>query len=260
MRRETINIENILVTGSRRPVSDEAVDRLAESIRRIGLQHPVSVRYVEEYETSDGEVVNGAAILVAGRHRLEACKKIGLSEIECTVDDWTEDQARMWEIAENLHRAELTALERSEQIAEWVRLADLISSQVATKMERGRPEAGVNKAARELGISKDDAHRSMKVAGLSDEAKAAAREAGLENNRSALLSAASAPDPVARIGEVTAAKAPKPFKLAADPTCDVQANEAQVARLMSAWNAAGPDARQEFLARIDQPIMDRRFA
>jgi hypothetical protein len=259
MRRETINIDNILVTGSRRPVSDEAVDRLAESIRRIGLQHPVSVRYVEEYETSDGEVVNGAVILVAGRHRLEACKKIGLSEIECTVDDLTEDQARMWEIAENLHRAELTALERSEQIAEWVRLAGKLFQDETVSGGRGN-EGGVRKAARQLGVNHVDAHRSMKIAGLSDEAKAAAREAGLENNRSALLSAASAPDPVARIGEITAAKAPKPFKLAADPTCDVQANEAQVARLMSAWNAAGPDARQEFLARIDQPIMDRRYA
>ncbi len=30
----------------------------------------------------------------------------------------------MWEIAENLHRAELTALERDEHVAEWIALAD----------------------------------------------------------------------------------------------------------------------------------------
>ena len=30
--------------------------------------------------------------------------------------------ARLWEISENLHRADLSALERAEQIAEWVAL------------------------------------------------------------------------------------------------------------------------------------------
>lgn len=83
------------------------------------------------------------------------------------------------EIAENLHRAELTALERDEQVAKWVQLsAERISSQVETKIERGRPEGGVSAAARDLNISKPDAHRAVKVASLSDEAKEAARETG----------------------------------------------------------------------------------
>ena len=45
------------------------------------------------------------------------------------------------EIAENLHRADLTALERDEHIAEWIRLADLQSAQLAqieTKRADGR--------------------------------------------------------------------------------------------------------------------------
>ena len=32
--------------------------------------------------------------------------------------------ARLWEIAENLHRADLTALERDRELAEWIRLTD----------------------------------------------------------------------------------------------------------------------------------------
>ncbi|MBM3576914.1 MAG: hypothetical protein FJX40_04440 [Alphaproteobacteria bacterium] len=122
----------------------------------------------------------------------------------------------MLEISENLHRAalerdehiaewirlaeknekgvssqvatKLTALERDEYIAEWIRLAEKkakgISSQVATKSKSdsnpngaGRHDSGVRKAARELGIGKDEAHRATKVAGLSDEAKQAARSA-----------------------------------------------------------------------------------
>jgi hypothetical protein len=62
------------------------------------------------------------------------------------------DQVRLWEIAENLHRAELSVLERSEHIAEWVRITDLISSQVVTNSKTeanpkgsGRKESGINK-------------------------------------------------------------------------------------------------------------------
>jgi len=43
-----------------------------------------------------------------------------------------------------------------------------------TKGGRGKSE-GVRKAARDLGIDKDDAHRAVKVASLSDEAKEVAR-------------------------------------------------------------------------------------
>lgn len=88
-----------------------------------------------------------------------------------------EIDAELWEIAENLHRAGLTALERDEEVARWIELTEAkpISSQVATKFSaRGRPESGINAAARELGIDKDDAHRAVKVASLSDEAKQAA--------------------------------------------------------------------------------------
>lgn len=57
-------------------------------------------------------------------------------------------------VSENLHRAELSALERDEQIAKWIALADKkrISVQPAPKSTRERPESGVNAAARELGI------------------------------------------------------------------------------------------------------------
>jgi hypothetical protein len=40
---------------------------------------------------------------------------------------------------------------------------------------------------------------------------------------------------------------------------DEEACENQVAALMSAWNKASAEARQEFLDRIDTPIMDGRF-
>jgi hypothetical protein len=79
-------------------------------------------------------------------------------------------ERRRWEIAENLHRSELTALERDRHVAEWIRLteeSDRISAQPEPKKNgRGRPESGVRRAAREIGVEKEDARRAVKVASL----------------------------------------------------------------------------------------------
>ena len=107
-----------------------------------------------------------------------------MQSIDCFCFDVDDEAARMLEIAENLHRAELTALERDEHIAEWINLAEKkakgVSGQLDQKLSRrgrdgeGRPQGGIRAAARELGIDRDDARRATKVASLSDEAKAVA--------------------------------------------------------------------------------------
>jgi ParB/RepB/Spo0J family partition protein len=230
-------------------VNAAAVKRLADSIDKIGLRHPITVR-----EKGDRYV------LVAGRHRIEAYKKMDIEHIPATIVKMTNDDARLWEIAENLHRAELTKLERDDNIAEWIKITERVSSQVGKKLE-GRPEGGVNAAARELGIPKNDAYRAVQVSSLSDEAKDAARETGLDNNRSALLDAASKPTVAEQVAEIHRrhTDGPKVIKLAEDPLNDAEAAEKQVAALMSAWNKAGHVAREEFLCRIDRPLMDVRF-
>src|SRR5690606_34136961 len=132
--------------------------------------------------------------LVAGAHRLAAAKKLGWEDIDCVLVNMDEIDRKLWEIAENLHRSELTAKERAEQIAEWVKLAEEkrkrqqeISAQLAQKKNgRGRPESGVAAASRELGMKRDTVRRAVKIAGMSDEAKEAAEQAGLADNQSAL--------------------------------------------------------------------------
>ena len=80
---------------------------------------------------------------------------------------------RMWEISENLHRAELPEVDRARLIAEWCRLVGSdISGQLAQKIGRGRPEGGVSESARQLGLDKEDVRRACKVASLSPEAQA----------------------------------------------------------------------------------------
>lgn len=244
-----ITIADIDIPDERREVNSASVKRLADSIEKIGLRHPITVR-----EKGDRYV------LVAGRHRIEAYRRLEREHIPASIVKMTNDDARLWEIAENLHRAELTKLERDDNIAEWIKITEKLSSQVATKGLGHRPEGGINAAARELGVDKDDAHRAVRVASLSEEAKDAARETGLDNNRSALLEAAGKPTVAEQVAAIHQRHTAKVVRLADDPLNDMESAEKQVTALMAAWNRAGKEARDEFLLRIERPVMDQRFA
>jgi hypothetical protein len=69
------------------------------------------------------------------------------------------------EVSENLHRADLTKLERAEHTAEWVKLTEEkhskeVFGQPAQKPNRGRPEGGLSAAVKELGIERTEARRT----------------------------------------------------------------------------------------------------
>ena len=248
---EQHRVADIHIGERQRRLDDEAVQRLMASMAEIGLRTPITVRVVPFAVMPDGEEMEDALSLVAGAHRLEAAKRLGWEKIDCIVVDDSDVEAQMWEIAENLHRAELTALERSEHIARWIKLEEErqeVSSHVATK-PAGRPAGGVRAAARELHVDKDDAHRAMKVAGLTEGAKEAAREMGLDDNRKALLRAAKEP-----------AERQETVIRTYDPLDDWQSVDKQVSALMSAWNRAGPEAREKFLEQIDRPLFDKTTA
>ena len=63
-------------------------------------------------------------------------------------------------VVEGVNKA---AKSMSEKLAEE---QDGISPQVVGKKERGRPQGGVEAAARELNINREDARRAVKVASL----------------------------------------------------------------------------------------------
>lgn len=259
---EFLDVDAIETHGRLRELRDEGVDMLVGSLEAVGLRTPISVRYYDERPASvpPGET-DDALILMTGAHRLAAAKRLGWEKIECFVYyDGDEIDAQLWEIAENLHRAELTALERDEQVALWVKLN---RGRIVTDCDNSKPgpKGAERKAAKELGIDRMSVNRAVKVASLSDEAKQAARDAGLDDNRSALLDAAkhdSIADQVAAIRDRAAARHVP--QVADRPLRDVEALERQVRALMSAWNKASPEARQEFLARIDTPVFGRSAA
>src|SRR5262249_47234281 len=85
------------------------VDALAESMASIGLQTPISIWAPDDY----------TVILVAGRHRLAAAEKLGWVSIDCVfVNDLaTEIDRELWEIDENLCRAQLTPTQHAQHLA-----------------------------------------------------------------------------------------------------------------------------------------------
>ena len=197
-----VPVDKIRPSERARSLCEKTVDSLAESIKAIGLQTPISV-----WNDSDGR--NERYVLVTGLHRLEACRRLGTGIIDAWIIDLDETERRLWEIAENLHRAELTAEERADHVNEWVKLtekrqADGISAQLEPKLAkdgslRGRPQSGINVAVRGLGITRAEAQRAVKIAQLTPEAKAEAGALGLDDNQSALLKAAKAPSKEAQI-------------------------------------------------------------
>ena len=255
MARDVMHVllDEITVSDKHRPVDPEAVLKLAKSIKSIGLQYPITVRSK-----------TGAFELVAGRHRVEAHRALGLERIPANVVRWTDLDARMWEISENLHRAELTTIQRAEQVAEFVRLAkekreaDKPAQVAQVSGGRGN-EGGDSLAARELGIDREEVRRAQKIDAISDDAKEAAREAGLDNNQSALLSIAKEPveRQVERVAEIKAAGRVNDLP----PVKEWEDVEHEQRRsLLNAWNRASPNVRAWFRENIvDQPIMDGRF-
>lgn len=111
---ERIPLRTLKASGQPRPLITEAVDKLAASIREVGLIQPISVRCVP---VMDGGVAVDGYQIVAGHHRVAAARALGWTEIDAIIVDAGEHlQAELIEIDENLCRAELTASQRAQAI------------------------------------------------------------------------------------------------------------------------------------------------
>ncbi len=178
-----IPITKIKVVGKRRAVNPTKVKGLVELMRTIGLRVPLSVRPLKS-----------GPELVTGRNRLEAAKILKWKTVPCVEIRGGKVVAEMWQIAENLHRAGLSPIEESEQIARWVKLRNSLnqtSDQHAPKKGPGRPEGGKAAAARQLpvpgeteGARRKHIERGLKIDGLHPDVKAAAIKAGFDKKGS----------------------------------------------------------------------------
>lgn len=252
MEVQRIKMAETMLSGMARKRDAAHVEALADSMNRIGLLNPITV--MRANYTARGRADNPGFRVLAGGHRYEAAKMLGWEEIDAFVVECSEDDAksqRMIEITENLHRAELTAGERARLIAEWTELTGEKVRQLDAPAVGGKQphEQGIRKTARELGLSEPDVRRCMKIASLSPEAQAVAVEEGLDNNRSALLDAAKHQEPEAQVQALLERKA---IKMAPAPKDDFEAREAWLDKMLTLWNKASQDWREEFKRRIGE--------
>ncbi len=106
MNIQEIPIDSIHVAKDRQLMDASTVPALAESIKSIGLQAPLGVR-----ANGDGHS------LVWGWKRLQAVKSLGWKVVPASIVTLDDLHAALAEIDENLCRAELTAAQRSKQLA-----------------------------------------------------------------------------------------------------------------------------------------------
>lgn len=93
----------------RRP-DEQTVARLADSIKAVGLLHPIVVRPAKVPDR--GITVDGYH-LVNGANRLEACRRLGWETIPAIVTTLDELHCQLAEVDENLCGARLTPSERA---------------------------------------------------------------------------------------------------------------------------------------------------
>jgi len=206
-------------------------------------------------------IVDGKPRLVFGRHRLAAAKKLDWPKIDCQVIEADDLQAEMIEIAENLHRAELSVLERAEQIARWARLAkerDAPKAQLAPSHTGGRPDEGINAAVRDLGIERTAVQRAMKIDALPDEVKAEAKALRLDDNQSAMLAAAKATDPAASLLQHAQRRRSTPEELA-EKKADREARERykeEKRRREEEWEASAKAAATMLIGYLPERLTE----
>ena len=113
---DDICVEDVVVLDGRRGLNEKTVTALVQSMTEIGLKTPITVRLVDMIV--DGHDTHNAPVLVTGRHRLEAARRLGWHKIDSwIVPDEDEIDAEIWEIDENLIRSELSPAEQAQHLA-----------------------------------------------------------------------------------------------------------------------------------------------
>src|SRR3954467_3188725 len=110
MMLTTIPIAQVQIDERLRGLNEKQVTRLVESIREIGLLNPITVW---EKPDAEGNMVEPDYGIVAGAHRLEACKRLGYTEIAAIVVDLPDLKRQLAEVDENLAGPTLTKAERA---------------------------------------------------------------------------------------------------------------------------------------------------
>ena len=119
----------------RRTFSDDAILRLADSIRQYGIIQPLTVRALFYQPAADGsDSQNQKYELVAGERRLRASKLLGLTEVPCIVIEADCQTSAEIAIIENLQRENLNMFEQGAAIASLIDIYEFTQEKIARRL------------------------------------------------------------------------------------------------------------------------------
>lgn len=263
-----IHVGMISALGRMRDVDPKQVEALAESIKEVGLLNPITVYKCQIIR--NGLSVDGFG-LVAGAHRLEACKRLGWSEVPAVVVELDDLDRIIAECDENLCASKLTAAELAMFTAKRKEAYEAKHPETRPTNEGGEGRAAATRrqlgddiaprftadTAAKTGKSERavqrDAERGEKISTAAlAMVKGTALDTGAYLDKLKSVPQAKQPAKVqADLAELNRPKAKPAAPVAVqEPQDDYEVMERQVAALMAAWNRAGADARAEFLTRI----------
>jgi ParB family chromosome partitioning protein len=267
----TIPVEMIEPGQRLRGLSEAQVVGLMNSIGDVGLLNPITVCAREIVR--GGMMVQGYG-LVAGAHRLEAVTRLGLVDIAANVVTLSDLECQIAECDENLCGTTLSKAERAIFVKRRKDAYEALHPETRNGGDRRGPDRQVGelktsdrftadtaaKTGQSERVVQRDAERGSKI---SEKALSLVKGSKLDNG-TYLDKLKKVPD-AEQVAKVRSdlnnqSGIARRIKIADAPLSDGEAREAQVAALMSAWNKASQEARQDFLARIDVPVMDRSAA
>lgn len=136
-----LDVAKVRVVGGEREDSERERDELYLSVKQLGLLQPIVV--VEDPDTAD------AYRVIAGRRRLDAVKRLEWQYIDATIRTFSEAEAEMAELAENLHRVDLEPARRDRSISRFHQLYEALHPELIEQkkeVEEAR-QANIGQAA-----------------------------------------------------------------------------------------------------------------
>lgn len=118
---------------------EEELASLAESIREVGILQPVLVR-----RSGDGYE------LIAGERRWRAARRVGLQHVPALVRETDDASSLEHALVENVHRADLNAIEEAAAYQQLIEDFGLTHEEVAARV--GRSRAAVSNTLRLLAL------------------------------------------------------------------------------------------------------------
>lgn len=272
MALAVIDIDKIETGRRLRQVGDAKVEMLANSIADVGVLNPITV--YRRAVIRSGVSVEGYG-LIAGLHRMQACQKLGLTDVPAHIVDLSELQRQIAECDENLCSASLSKSERAmftrrrKEAYEALhpetrhggdRKSDQVAKSATCSEEDNRftfdTAAKTGHSERTVQL---DAERGEKVADdVLVKITGTHLDTGVYLDR---LKKLSPDEQRAKVkSDLAFSETKKSVGKPAAPLDDTETRDKWLRSGMSWWNRGSQEWREEFLSRVDQRVMDARYA